>query len=301
MFANALFIIDIITDHKTKLYINYIRYCVRKVIQKDLTYCLSHEYEVNAMYSKQKFNIGEKTPIWVCWFQGEKSMPDIVKMCYGNLQTKIDPEVAQVILIAEENFRDYIDLDESIYQKVKVGLLTYTNLSDLIRSNLLAVYGGLWIDSTVFVTRTIGSDILESEFYTQRTEIKYYVNRHVTKSRWASWLMYASDKSKLFKYVSFIMSHYFSRVEGGIIDYYLIDYVIEAVYDNHQSAKKTIDAVPLNNIEAFTLFKVFNQKYDKEFYDRIYKCTQFFKFTYKSECIEKDEYGNLTNYGYFIS
>ncbi|MFQ8840775.1 MAG: capsular polysaccharide synthesis protein [Clostridium fessum] len=29
--------------------------------------------------------------------------------------------------------------------------MLYTNLSDLLRVNLLAIYGGMWIDATVYV------------------------------------------------------------------------------------------------------------------------------------------------------
>lgn len=48
-------------------------------------------------------NIGATSPIWVCWWQGEEQMPDIVKACYHSIQKHACTH--PVILITSENYQ----------------------------------------------------------------------------------------------------------------------------------------------------------------------------------------------------
>ena len=58
----------------------------------------------------------------------------------------------EVVVITNENFRDYVDFPEHIIKKYEKGLITRTHFSDLLRLELLINYGGTWIDSSVYVT-----------------------------------------------------------------------------------------------------------------------------------------------------
>ena len=66
-------------------------------------------------------NIDATSPIWVCWWQGKENMPDIVKACYNSIQKHACNH--PVILITEENFRNYIDMPEYIINKQKEGYI----------------------------------------------------------------------------------------------------------------------------------------------------------------------------------
>lgn len=297
--GNGLFILDILTNHETRFYLDYIQRYVRKEVNSTIRTYLNKPHEVKQYFEKCKSTeLDSKIPIWVCWFQGLENMPGLVKECYKNLHQMVDSEVGKIFLITKDNFSDYVKIEPSILKKIEDGKMSYTNLSDLLRVNLLAIYGGMWIDATVYVMHPIGRDLLERPFYSQKTVNEFYVKRYVTKSRWASWMMISSVGEELFKFVAFVMNDYYLKHEA-LIDYYFIDYVIEIAYTQLRSVQNSIDTVEINNTKAFELFNSFNEVYDSEKFDRIIDTTQFLKFTYKSELTEVTGSGEMTNYGFF--
>lgn len=80
--------------------------------------------------------------IWFLWLQGLSNAPDIVKNCYESW-VKYNPDW-NVVLLNEHNIPDYISL--------KPVQVTNQALSDIIRINLLAKYGGVWVDASCFCT-----------------------------------------------------------------------------------------------------------------------------------------------------
>lgn len=299
IYGNGLFTLDILTNHETRFYLDYIQTCVKKEVNTAVHKYLDNPYEVKQFYEKcKRVEFGSKTPVWVCWFQGQNKMPELVKECYKNLQKMVDSEVGKIVLVTKDNFFDYVKIEPSILKKIEDGKMSYTNFSDLLRVNLLAIYGGMWIDATVFVTYPISKELLQKKFYSQKTINEFYVKRYVTKSRWASWMMISSTETELFKFVAFVMNDYYLNHEA-LIDYYFIDYVIEIAYNQLQSVKEDIDSVEINNTMAFELFNSFNEAYDPDKFKTIISSTQFLKFTYKSELTEVTESGEMTNYGFF--
>lgn len=51
-------------------------------------------------------------------------------------------------IVTLDNYKDFIDLPSYIEEKFKKGIISYTQLSDILRFTLLATHGGIWIDST---------------------------------------------------------------------------------------------------------------------------------------------------------
>ncbi len=69
--------------------------------------------------------------IWVFWGQGEAVMPALIKTCYRQLNKYND----NVCLVTYDNVRDYIDLPEIIYKKVRNGKLTWAHFSATARTS----------------------------------------------------------------------------------------------------------------------------------------------------------------------
>lgn len=116
----------------------------------------------------QPDEISNKKYIWVCWLQGEASMPEVVQMCIRSIN-KNSPDDTEVILITADNLKKYVDFPGFIFKRLKSGSLTMTHFSDLIRMALLRKYGGLWIDSTVFVSSRISGEYFDKELYSIQT------------------------------------------------------------------------------------------------------------------------------------
>lgn len=45
--------------------------------------------------------IGEDSPVWLCWWQGEETMPDVAKACLNSIKMHADRH--PVIVITEAN------------------------------------------------------------------------------------------------------------------------------------------------------------------------------------------------------
>ena len=88
--------------------------------------------------------------IWVFWYQGESSMPELIRMCYKRICMNANGR--KVVLLTKDNIDDYVQMPSFIMEKVNKGYISFTHLSDLIRVSLLYKYGGTWMDATLLVT-----------------------------------------------------------------------------------------------------------------------------------------------------
>ena len=88
-------------------------------------------------------------------------MPELVKMCNDRLR-QVLPDEAEIHMITEKNYKEYVELPDYIIQKFKTGKMSITALSDVLRVALLSEYGGFWIDSTVFVSGAFPKEFIHN-------------------------------------------------------------------------------------------------------------------------------------------
>lgn len=122
--------------------------------------------------------------IWVCWWQGEKNMPEMVKKCFDNIVKYANGH--PVKLITFDNYKDYVQIDKRIVDKVKSGKYMLAHLADLVRVKLLEQYGGLWLDSTILLTENINEDFFHKSFSVKNTPLD---NNSVTEYKWCSFVL----------------------------------------------------------------------------------------------------------------
>lgn len=101
--------------------------------------------------------VDDKTPvgkiprtIYFLWWQGIDQAPLVVRRCLESWQ-KQNPGWKLVVL-DQNNVADYVRLDVP-YKKL--ANLDKCHLADLIRVYLLAAYGGVWTDATVYCNRPL--------------------------------------------------------------------------------------------------------------------------------------------------
>ncbi len=87
--------------------------------------------------------------IWWCWLQGLDDAPQIVKACFNSLKQLTGYSLK---VIDNSNWREYLELPGYIVKKWEKKQIPPALFSDLLRLELLIMYGGTWIDSTVFCT-----------------------------------------------------------------------------------------------------------------------------------------------------
>ena len=72
--------------------------------------------------------------VWVCWLQGIENAPELVQRCYRSLQEQLLDK--EIVLLTEENYRNYVQFPDHIQKKINQGIITRTHMSDLLRLEL---------------------------------------------------------------------------------------------------------------------------------------------------------------------
>ncbi|MDR1219954.1 MAG: capsular polysaccharide synthesis protein [Treponema sp.] len=229
--------------------------------------------------------------VWTCWWQGERNMPEVVKMCYNQLNKNANGH--RVIVITKENYKEYISLPEYILEKVEKKMITITHLSDILRACLLYTYGGLWIDSTVFTTSPLPEFTPETELYSLR---RLNDANYVSRSRWTAFLFYANKGNLLFEYLMTIFFEYW-KTNNTMIDYFLIDDSIAIAYNEIADVARMIEHIPHSNRYVHWLCANLNNEFNAKDYNELTGGACFHKLSYKEKYCESVN-GKLTYYGY---
>lgn len=120
-----------------------------------------------------ELNREKSNKVWICWLQGIDNAPPIVKACYARACDILQSNY-EVILIDQDNFSQYAKLPEWVVSKWKRGQIGNAHFSDLLRMQLLIQHGGIWIDSTAYLTDEIPRYISECDLFLFRTNLFVY-------------------------------------------------------------------------------------------------------------------------------
>ena len=269
---------------------------------------------INSFRPKQNKNkidpsFAENYPVWFLWWQGEETMSKIVKVCYKTLLKHANGH--KVILVTKDNYRDYISLPEYIIKKVEKGYFNLTNLSDVLRMCLLYEHGGLWLDSTVLVTKPLSplppicshlgywtpkddGEIIESCFGAK--------NWIIREGRWLAFCFYSSKGNFLVEFVRAMFFEYI-RTNNFCIDHFYVDYFTAIGYDTFPEIRVMVDSVPANNPKVHELYHRLNlsYEYNETLFNELCLNTHFHKLNWKEEHSEYTHTGKLSLYGYIIN
>lgn len=263
---------------------------VYKIIQK------KHEYVINYLKSRYKnvidkyavipqtyhANTTEERYIWIMWWQGEENAPELVKMCINSI--KENANGAKVIIITEKNYREYVDIPDYIIEKHKKGIISFAQLSDIMRVFLIAKNGGLWLDSTIYVSRPIPASYFEKSLFSLHTT--YKKTPFVQNDRIHCFVLGGLKQSYIFQYIREFLSTYWKE-NDVIIDYYLLDYSIMLAYWNISWVKDLIDNLEYTSEGLYDLVGILNKPYDKDKLDNILQNNVFSKLVWNQKLLKR--------------
>lgn len=106
--------------------------------------------------------------LFAYWHQGIDLAPEVVKMCRSQIRFVARMQGLRLIELDSKNLKNFISIPECIEKKFQSGTMSFAHYSDYVRTKLVWMYGGMWIDSTLFFSDVIPSDILDSDFFTFR-------------------------------------------------------------------------------------------------------------------------------------
>lgn len=239
---------------------------------------------------KNKEHIKNKT-VWICWLQGIENAPDLVKVCYESVCKNLSDW--NIIVITSENLNEYADIPLYIMDKWKNGIITNTHFSDILRSELLARYGGLWVDSTVLCTGQVPNYIEESELFIYQC-LKPGLDGHCIVG--SSWLIYSQTNNAIMCAVRLLLFEYW-KLNNHLLDYFLFHHFMSITLEYFKKDWDKIPKVP-NDLPHMLLLQLFNQ-YDEKIYNHMKQFVTFHKLSYKRD--KKDMIKKHTFYDKIIT
>lgn len=238
----------------------------------------------------------ENAPIWVCWWTGEESAPPLVKQCIKSIRANAGNH--PVNLITQENVFQYLDIPAHILDRVRDKTMCIANFSDYLRFDLLARYGGLWLDATIYCSQRLPEAYFGMPVFTCKSQT---VNsRYISDYRWTSFCFGGWRGNVLFRFFRDAFDHYWTT-ESKSVDYLLVDYLIDIAYRRIPSVKQWLDYVPVNNIHRDDLQAAMNAALPAEMFGQIVKeDTCFYKLSWRERYLERTASGMLSVYGCFL-
>lgn len=255
---------------------------------------LVEEYKAAAIPTGQ--NDG---PVWMFWWQGEESMPPIVRKCY-DLAVAHAPEGHPVILLTERNCRDYAYIPEYIINKVRRKAITLTHFSDILRVSLLWEHGGVWMDATMYTAAEMPAAVFSKPFFSVRTPDD---GQWVSRCLWTGFFMGGVKGHPLFGLVRQLFFDYWKGHEE-LLDYFLIDVGIVMAYDGIPQIRNSVDDGVWLTDKLYYPQNHIDQLIDIDLYRQMVREWPFFKMTYRDyfgKLMVKNDNGEYTWYGYMLT
>ena len=233
-------------------------------------------YQLKETFDDEQNRLSDK--IWICWWQGEENAPEVVKCCIESIRRNSGK--CEVILITDDNYMDYVNIPEWICEKYREGIITKTNLSDLLRLSLLARYGGMWIDATFFCT---DSFFLDTYLNYPLWSIKRpdYLHCSIASGYFAGYSLACSYSNRyIFAIIRDFFLEYWSKSDK-LVDYLLVDYMIVLAQRYDYRVKDAFARIEPNNPDCDELLKNLGSGYSEEIWTKLKKETGLFKLSWK--------------------
>ena len=254
---------------KTLRYILEKRTCkIQDILSKSISFPSDLEY-TNAN------NESKDAPIWFCWLQGEKNLPIIPQLCLQSIRKHANGH--KVVVLTADNYKEFVNIPKTLIEMYNTGKIKAAHFTDILRINLLAQQGGLWLDATMLVTRDLPQEIFNSPFFSIKTENRGYF---VSQCRWAVFCLGTQKSNPLFLQLASLFEQYITKTDV-FVDYFLFDNFIDMLYKRYPIIREQIDNLPLNNPRVHDMIPLLCNNISDEEFNRLTKDTFLFKLSHK--------------------
>ena len=259
---------------------------------------LSQQLQNEIQSVKKSQDRGEhipNAPIWVCWWSGIETAPELVKKCIESITSAAG--VHPIHMIDEKNYREYLEIPQYIIDKVEKKEMCLAHFSDYLRFSLLNQYGGMWIDATVYCDKMIPDNFFQSPLFTcnAKTGTKF-----ISNGKWTTFIFCGNKGHALFAYLQKALETYWEKCNSSI-DYLMLDYLIYIGYVNSELVRQDIDGIPVNNLHRNDLRAAMNRRESggrlKEY---AFPDTYFHKLSWREHYSLTDRNGGESIYAAFL-
>lgn len=235
-------------------------------------------------------------PIWMFWWSGETDAPEVVRACIENTRRMAGDH--PVYVLSAQNYMDFVSLKPIVVQRLQEGNISVTHFSDILRMNLLAEYGGLWLDATIFCTRPIDGLQFEQPLFSGKNPGNDFTN--VSGWNWTTYAMYGWRGNRLYSLVRDFFNQYLED-HTHFIDYFLMDHAIRLVSSECREVQQELEAIEPNNTDVYYLHRHFEEAYSEDLVTEYRESeTWLYKLTWKKAYALVTEKGEETLYARWL-
>lgn len=221
--------------------------------------------------------------LWTCWLQGEDAAPELVRICWQSLRRAFP--VYELRIVTLSNYRHWIMLPDYIERKYRRHHIPAASMSDILRTALLAEYGGTWFDATVLCTlgleaegeaerrhRSFAREMMDSEL----TLFRY--RRHGRTVGVSNWFIAARPGNPLLLSVRDLLLAYW-RDYDCLVLYYIMHLFIEQCATDYPTLFR--DMPKANSRYALLLAPRLGDDYDREMFSELLAHVFIHKLNYR--------------------
>ena len=213
--------------------------------------------------------------IFIYWKQGVENAPPLVKKCVQSV--KENAMDFKVLVITEKNIKDYSDLPDFVEKQYKRGIISEALFSDILRSNLLYRFGGIWCDATCFWTKGVFEFIRDSDLFFFKASLL----RKISLIEGSSWFIRAKQGDLILKKTQSFLFEWF-RERDFVPYYFMFHLAISILVNEDETCKKKWEAIPyICNMNPHVFFFHFAKEYEETNYKRILESCFIHKLSYK--------------------
>lgn len=241
------------------------------------------------------FSRNVSVPVWTCWLQGEDKAPEMVQKILAiqkNFLKEYDFHV-----VDWGNISEYIHIPGFVMDKFHAGVISPAALTDIIRCELLFNYGGIWLDSTILLTRSVPENVFTFPFYYAKgiDTSNVYAALAPETGVWESSFLCAQKKACLYKFALDCLYQYWYQENEGIIYYFLIHQIMLMAFKQVPLFEFENKQIPNNNISYALLGDCLRLGYDFTSgpFDRN---TYVYKLSYKESLYNKKSMNQLLDW-----
>ncbi len=252
------------------------------------------KYDFDRPVPKSDLSIGDC--IWICWWQGLDNAPELVRKCVESIQKNAGNH--EVIIITEDNYKEYVNIPKWIEEKKNAGIISRTNYSDLLRLSLLAEHGGMWLDATFFCAKSTIDEYFSYPLWSIKRPD--YLHCSVASGYFAGYSLQCNVEQRwIFATIRDFFLYYWWK-NDMLIDYLIVDYMIVLAQQYDSRISEAFKSIVSNNPCCDELYKVLGEPFDEELWKKLKKDTSLFKLTWKQE-FPKEKGGKETFYAKILN
>ena len=209
-----------------------------------------------------------RLPIWQYWHSGPDNAPDLVKGCMRSVKRHAGGR--KVIVLDQTTLADYVSIPDELLKVQAIGMPQF---ADIVRLYLLARYGGIWVDATVFLSGPIPEDIGRQGFFAFERDSDPYLL--------SNWFLAAMPGNALVESMILSLLAYW-RENDRLLHYFIFHFMFEGLVSLSEPLRQEWQAgLKLSATPPHRMQKFLPRPYDKAKFQEILTETNIHKLTHK--------------------